>query len=573
MLYSISLIDSAAEPRPIATCWSSFPALSPDGQQVAYVEGESLRIRDLASQTSVAEWKGPFIWWGGAAWSPKGDELCLGGNSSTEKRAGLWICRFGSGEPVKILDGQVEVGSWSPDGTKLVFTLGAPFFGVWTADVDPNVSLIESLGPTQTLDEHFQELAALWTRRIATDPADANNYLHRAECYRSLHEETKLRADARRYWVALHPGLPPGFRFGGPWSILHTINGPFDYQLVLFLERQEDGMMLLRTGFGPKGRCGMNVLEIPMVGTSLLGLCFLAGLDTPAMPADFTLGERVNLGPTVNSLQADSFPVISRDGLELYFASARPEGFGDWDIWRSQRAKVEDPWGPPVNLGPGINGPSFDCITGLTSDGLTLHLFALTGAGGELYTATRPTKDAPWGPRVNLGPVVNRSGGVGLGNDISGTLSPDDLELFFASDRPGTLGNWDIYVTTRANRSDAWRPPVNLGPAVNTSRVEFPLGVSPDGLVLFLVADRPGGWGGFDTWMARRPCKGAAWSEPVNLGPSFNTSNGDVFGSVSPDGQWCYFGEWNGAPPGPSSDLWMAPIIPPLISTQMENEP
>jgi len=139
-----------------------------------------------------------------------------------------------------------------------------------------------------------------------------------------------------------------------------------------------------------------------------------------------------------------------------------------------------------------------------------------------------------------------------------------DPELTFAD---------SIYVTTRATRSDPWGPPVNLRPTVNTSRVEFPLSVSPDGLVLFFVADRPSGLGGFDTWMTRRPCKGAAWSEPANLGPSFNTSQGDILGSISPDGQWCYLGEWNGAPPGPSSDLWMARSIPPLVSTRMENEP
>ena len=332
-------------------------------------------------------------------------------------------------------------------------------------------------------------------------------------------------------------------------------------------------MQILRIAFGQKGGSETKLFEIPIVLTSLLGSCLLPDPHVPAARVDFAFGARVNLGPTVNSPQADSFPLISRDGRELYFASTRPAGHGDWDIWMSKRARVEDPWGAPVNLGPGINSTSFDCITGLSSDGLTLHFFALTGAGGELYTATRPTKDAPWGPRVNLGTVVNRPGGVGLGNDISGTLSPDDLELFFASDRPGTLGNWDIYVTTRATRSDPWGPPVNLGPTINTSRVEFPLSVSPDGLVLFFVADRPSGLGGFDTWMTRRPCKGAAWSEPANLGPSFNTSQGDILGSISPDGQWCYLGEWNGAPPGPSSDLWMARIIPQLVSTRMENEP
>ena len=123
----------------------------------------------------------------------------------------------------------------------------------------------------------------------------------------------------------------------------------------------------------------------------------------------------------------------------------------------------------------------------------------------------------------------------------------------------------DIFVSTRATPSDPWGPPVNLGPMVNTSGRDFPSGISPDGLTLFIGADsRSGGLGGWDMWMTRRPYKGAAWSEPVNLGPSFNTSRPELGGvTVTPDGQWAYVYEAqeNGEPLG-GGDLWLAPIIP-----------
>ena len=68
--------------------------------------------------------------------------------------------------------------------------------------------------------------------------------------------------------------------------------------------------------------------------------------------------------------------------------------------------------------------------------------------------------------------------------------------------------------------------------------------MSPDGLVMFMNANnRSGGLGSYDTWMIRRPYKGAAWSEPVNLGSSFNTSRGEVLASLSPDGRWAYIAE------------------------------
>jgi hypothetical protein len=391
-LYSISVTASEAEPpRWIAPCSTFYPSLSPNGQRFAYVEGRSLKVMDLASQTPLAQWQFPFPLEGGLAWSPKGDELSVGNRSVAERRAGLWICRFGHKEPIEILDGQVDAGSWSAQGKKLAFNLGFPFFEVWTADLDSKTSNVAALGPAQTTAGYLRELIAWRTRRIAADPADANNYLHRAEYYRTLHESRNLRADARRYWAALEPGVPPGFQLAGPWTLMRAFNGPLASQIVVFAEKQEDGMLLLRIAFGQKGRCEMKVFEIPMVVASLLGLCLLPDLQMPAARADFVFGRPVNLGPTVNSPQAEGNAVLSPDGLELYFASNRPGGYGDFDIWVSKRANIEDPWGPPVNLGPGINSSAYDYPSNVSPDGLTLYLYAQTGLLPDLYTATRPT--------------------------------------------------------------------------------------------------------------------------------------------------------------------------------------
>src|SRR3989454_12580552 len=63
----------------------------------------------------------------------------------------------------------------------------------------------------------------------------------------------------------------------------------------------------------------------------------------------------VNLGPVINSVLRENGPAISKDGLSLYFGSFRAGGFGGSDIWVSHRARVDDSWGSPVNLGPTIN--------------------------------------------------------------------------------------------------------------------------------------------------------------------------------------------------------------------------
>jgi len=276
---------------------------------------------------------------------------------------------------------------------------------------------------------------------------------------------------------------------------------------------------------------------------SLLGLCLLSGLDTPPAHADFTFGEPVNLGPAVNSPQAEGSPVISRDGLELYFN--RPGGYGGNDVWMSNRASVDDPWGPSENLGL----KTYGYVNSISSDGLTMYLDASSG----LYTATRPAVGAPWSSPVRMDPPIN------FAQELRAVISPDDLELYFASTRAGGIGRFDIYVSTRATRNDPWGTPVNLGPTINTAGDENASALSPDGLVLFFIAtaDRPGGLGGIDTWMTRRSSKGAAWSTPVNLGPSINTPGNDALTSVSADGHWAYgFGLTT------PMDVWMAPILP-----------
>ncbi len=120
----------------------------------------------------------------------------------------MWIYPLDSNEPDKVLTSQIMAASWAPDGTKLVFALGPPYFELWTADLDPALSTVKALGPGQTLDEHWQDMLRLYTRRIETDPQDAYAYSDRARYYDYLHERAKAEADMRR-WSAVVSGRSP----------------------------------------------------------------------------------------------------------------------------------------------------------------------------------------------------------------------------------------------------------------------------------------------------------------------------------------------------------------------------
>jgi Tol biopolymer transport system component len=172
----------------------------------------------------------------------------------------------------------------------------------------------------------------------------------------------------------------------------------------------------------------------------------------------------------------------------------------------------------------------------------------------------RKTTDDVWGPFTNLGGVVNSAY-----QESFPCISPDGLELFFSGreeelSRPGGYGEADLWVTRRATRSDPWGEPVNLGPVINSTYSDARPSISPDSLFLFFDSDRPGGYGHFDLWVARRSAKDAPWTEPVNLGPFVNTPDIEECASLSADGSTLY---WDSGRPGGyvDNDIWQATVI------------
>jgi hypothetical protein len=271
----------------------------------------------------------------------------------------------------------------------------------------------------------------------------------------------------------------------------------------------------------------------------------------------------VNLGPPVNSAFAEQFPAISKDGLSLYFSCFDcPGNIGGADIWVSQRASVNDAWGTPQNLGANINTAGNDSGPALSFDEHELYFNSNRAGGfgnGDLYVSRRLNKrdDFGWQPAENLGSGVNTAAAEAFPeffeNDETGAIT-----LYFQSNRPGGLGATDIYAS--ALQADG-----TFGPAVLVVELSSPFedlhpAIRRDGLEMFLASDRPGTLGNVDLWVSTRANTSDRWSTPVNLGPTVNSVFADGGPALSRNGTELYFHSpfRPGNVGGPMFDIWVS---------------
>lgn len=93
-------------------------------------------------------------------------------------------------------------------------------------------------------------------------------------------------------------------------------------------------------------------------------------------------------------------------------------------------------------------------------------------------------------------------------NDARATIRGDGREVVFYSNRPGGFGQSDLWSSTRRSVHDPWSTPENLGPVMNTSSIETQPSLSPDGRTLLFSSNRPGSLGANDIWISTRTPSG-----------------------------------------------------------------
>src|SRR5262245_4914606 len=253
----------------------------------------------------------------------------------------------------------------------------------------------------------------------------------------------------------------------------------------------------------------------------------------------------INVGPPLlNTASNDMYAILTADGLTIYFTSDRPGGLGNNDLWVSRRPSTDDPWGTPENLMI-LNSTSDDSLPVFNTSGNIMYFQSDRpgGCGGQdLWTSrAKPGGDA-WTLPVNMGCVVNTP----FNETAPAFYANDDLGLstiYFGSNRPGGIGDFDIYETTTRDEdleSAFWGPGVRI-PELSSPARDTRTFVRKDGREIFITTNRTDGLGGLDIWVATREDSSDRWSTPVNPGAPLNSAADDGSPALSRDGKTLLF--------------------------------
>lgn len=246
-----------------------------------------------------------------------------------------------------------------------------------------------------------------------------------------------------------------------------------------------------------------------------------SGMDGPeAGPCDLNKPFE-NIQPVVGIAKGGAFR-LSPDHLTAYFSTLIAGGTGVNDLYQAIRSTPDSAFQPATEL-VALNTVADDVIPTVSGDGKTMVFLSSRGGGDglfNLYIATRADATAAFTTATRLvaldtpgtendpylvedgsalyyqdGAIVRAaltgSGfanpvNVNLGPAASPVVSPDELTIYFATNRPdpGSQGDLDIWVARRTTTSESFGT-AKLLAELNTSLADRPRFITADGCTIY----------------------------------------------------------------------------------------
>lgn len=247
------------------------------------------------------------------------------------------------------------------------------------------------------------------------------------------------------------------------------------------------------------------------------------------------------LPSTVNTAVGEEYgPTLTMDDNTLYFVGLnRGETNVTEDIFVSRRDKQTGEWRTAQTV-PGLSNPyRNEAPTSISGDGSTMLLFVEGRMCFSVRTPRGWTEPRPLPSYLQLGNW-----------QADAMIAADGSALLFAANYAAEVdekANLNIFVSERGI-DGTWGKPYSIGKAINTSGTERSPFLHPDMKTLYFSSDREGTFGDLDVWVSRRLSDSCwnCWSEPENIGETINTPARDCWYKISADGKTAYFARKSG---------------------------
>jgi len=186
---------------------------------------------------------------------------------------------------------------------------------------------------------------------------------------------------------------------------------------------------------------------------------------------------------------------LTPDGGQIIIDATDAQAFDD-----APDAEIPlGPWGNPVRLFP--TSTTADDDPSFTDDLLELYF----NRNNNIYVAKRATTADAWGTPAL---VLELSGGGGA--ETTPAISGNGLSIYFASNRGGGTGGFDVMMSTRATRQALWSPPTFVT-ELESANADTGARPTADDAELVMDSNRVGG--NDDLYLCVR--QGLVWSAPA----------------------------------------------------------
>ena len=355
------------------------------------------------------------------------------------------------------------------------------------------------------LFEAYQDALPLYLQLLKSSPNNSNYKYRIGQCYINIPGE---KTKAVGYLESAVKNINPKYKEGkfnetrAPYDALYYLANA--YRINNQLDKALKTYQLFRKNLNPE------VYDSTVVNLQIQS-CQNAK-ELMRMPLFI---KSKNLGNVINGNNNDFNPVVSDKEDLLVFSKSQP--FYDAMLYST---KVNGTWSEPKNMNELLKVDKDLFPTSISKDGKDLYLYSSADYDGIIYTSR--FENGNWSPIVKLNDNINTKYW-----ESHATISHDNKKLYFTSNRKGTYGGLDIFVSNRDSTGD-WGPAVNLGTVINTPYNEETPFLSEDDKTLFFSSRGHFNMGGYDIFYSTLLPNGE-WSVPLNVGYPLNTTDDDIF--------------------------------------------